>query len=129
MKIRFSRRQGMVIIILILVALGVSSYLINQGFESNIRSHEMIRLAKEHQNNKEYLSSTYWYVTAYSRALISGARWEVFKVYNDRIHKLREQENLSAALDTCWQAAKIWNQEDSVNLLCSSIEQELSNQQ
>ena len=126
MKFRLSRKQGTTVIILLLIALSICPYLIGQGFESNIRSYEKIRTAKEHQIDKEYWSSIYWYGSAYSTALISGMRWEVFKVFNNRVHTLREEGNLDAALSTCRIAAKIWNQEGTVNIECSSIEQELS---
>ena len=89
----------------------------------------MIRLAKEDWENGEYLSSINWYRAAYSSALEGGLRWEVFKVYNYRIGRLRKQGKLSNALNVCREATMIWNQEGATSYTCLTIEQELLKEQ
>src|SRR5687768_5593814 len=106
------------------MALLICAYLIQQGFWANINSRGMIRLAEEYWNKGEYSNSVYWYHSAYSSALMGGLRWELYKIYSYRIGKYREQGNLSNALDMCWQATKIWNQEGAASHECRSIEQE-----
>ena len=129
MKLQFSRKQlRKAIIILLLIIVGTSIYLIQEGFWVNINSQGMIRLAKENWANGEYLSSINWYCVAYSSALQGGVRLEIFKIYNYRIGVLRKQGNLSKALDVCWQATKIWNQEGATSFECAEIKQEMLSQ-
>ena len=113
---------------MVLIVVGISTYLIQEGSWANINSQGMIRLAKENWGNGEYLSSINWYRAAYSSALQGGVRLEIFKIYNYRIGVLRKQGNLSEALDICWQATKIWNQEGATSFECAEIEQEMLSQ-
>lgn len=129
MKISSSRKQLTAIItFLLLVVISTCAYLIQEGFWANIHSQGMMRLAKENWDNREYSSSIYWYRAAYSTALEGGLRWEVFKIYTYRIGKFREQGNLSDALNACWQATNIWNQEGATSFMCVTIEDEIAKQ-
>jgi hypothetical protein len=130
MKLQFFRKQfRATIVILLLVVFRVCSYLIREGFLTNINSQGMKRLAKENWANREYISSINWYRAAYSSAFEGGVRWEIYKIYNNRIDGLRKQGNFSKALDACWQATKVWDQEGVVSFKCTEIEREMMKQE
>ena len=128
MNVRPSRKRLTVMIILLLLIAGAIAYLIQEGFWANINSQGMIRLAKEDWNNGKYFNSIHWNRAAYSSALVSGLRWEIFRIYSYRIGKLREQGKLSEAFDVCLQATTIWNQEGATSFMCITIEDEISKQ-
>jgi len=121
-------RKMIVLITLLLIIISIFAHLIQEGFGASIQSQGMIPLAKEAWDNGEYSRSIYWYHASYSSALMGGLRWEIYKIYSYRIGKYREQGNLSDALDMCWQATKVWNQEGAVSYECLSIEQEMLTQ-
>lgn len=125
MKVIFSRKQLTIITILFLVVVGTCTHLIQEGFLANIHSQGMMRLAKEHWDKGEYFNSLYWYRSAYSTAFMGGLRWEIYKIYGYQIAKLHDEGNLSDALDLCWQATEIWNQEGATSFGCLELEQEM----